>query len=56
MPTTPDPYDLRRVFEEITIDLLHSLRRTFKLHQLEQEKEGFAWEQWQSAKLRHLSR
>lgn len=53
MPT-PDPYDLRRIFEEITIDLLHSFRRTFTLHQLEQEKEGFAWEQWQSAKLRHL--
>lgn len=56
MPNTPapDPYDLRRIFEEITLDLLESMRRTFKLHQLEQGKEGFAWEQWQSAKLRHL--
>lgn len=55
MPNTPpDPYDLREIFEEITIDLLDSLRRTFKLHQLEQEKEGFAWEQWQISKLRHL--
>lgn len=49
-----DAYNLREIFEEITLDLLASMRRTFKLHQLEQEKEGFAWEQWQSAKLRHL--
>src|SRR5690554_2188475 len=56
MPNTPrpDPYDLRRIFEEITIDLLASMRRTFKLHQLEQEKEEFAWKQWQISKLRHL--
>lgn len=51
-----DAYELREIFEEITLDLLHSLRRTFKLHQLEQEKEGFAWEQWQAAKLRHLAK
>ena len=36
------------------MDLIESLRRNFKRHQLEQEKEGFAWEQWQAAKLREL--
>jgi len=51
-----NPYSLRAIFEDITLDLIASMRRNLKRHMAEQEKEGFAWEQWQSAKLRELAR
>lgn len=51
-----DSYNLRKIFEQIELDLVKSMRRTLKLHEAEEKKEGFKWEQWQSAKLRNLWR
>lgn len=36
------------------LDLIANMRKTFKLHQKEEIKEGFSWEQWQKTKLRNL--
>jgi Phage minor capsid protein 2. len=50
-----DSYDLRKIFEEIELELVKSMRRTLTKHELEEEELGFQWEQWQSAKLRNLT-
>jgi hypothetical protein len=47
-------YDIRKIFEQMELDLISSMRRAFYFHQNEQEKEGFEWEQWQLSKLRAM--
>ncbi|HAT4146271.1 TPA: capsid protein [Clostridium perfringens] len=47
-------YDIRAIFEQMELDLISSMHRTFYFHQAEQIKEGFKWEQWQRTKLRSL--
>lgn len=47
-------YNLRKVFEEIELDLIQSLKRNLTHHEKEEEKEGFRWEMWQKAKLLNL--
>lgn len=49
-----NPYSLRALFELMALDLINSLKRNMRRHQLEEGKEGFRWEQWQLAKLRAL--
>lgn len=49
-----ESYNLRKIFEQMEFDLISSMRRNWKRHEQEEEKEGFKWEQWQSAKLRNL--
>lgn len=49
-----DSYNLRKIFVQIELDLAKSLKRTLKLHESEEKKEGFKWEQWQEAKLRNI--
>lgn len=51
----PNPYDISRIFEEMTLDLIRSLARNLKAHEEWERAEGFRWEQWQRAKLRNLS-
>mgnify|MGYP000602591749 CR=1 FL=1 len=51
-----DAYNLRRIFEEMELDLVKSLRRNLKRHEKEEEEEGFRWEMWQRAKLRNLQK
>lgn len=51
-----ESYNLRKIFEQMEFDLISSMRRNLKRHEQEEEKEGFKWEQWQSAKLRNLRR
>lgn len=51
-----DPYDIRVIFELMTLELIASQKRTFHLHQSQQRLEGFVWEQWQIAKLRDMAR
>lgn len=50
-----DPYDINLIFEAMTLDLINSLKRTSIRHKNEEIKEGFRWEQWQSAKLRSMN-
>lgn len=49
-------YNLRRIFEEMELELVKSLRRNLSRHEAEEKKEGFHWEMWQRAKLRNLRR
>lgn len=49
-------YDIRKIFEQMELDLISSMRRAFYFHQNEQEKEGFEWEQWQLSKLRAMEK
>lgn len=47
-------YDIRKIFEQMELDLISSMHKAFYFHQREQEKEGFEWEQWQLSKLRAM--
>lgn len=47
-------YDLRAIFQKIELELIASMKRTLGFHKREEQKEGFKWEQWQSAKLRNI--
>lgn len=47
-------YDIRKIFEQMELDLISSMHRAFYFHQSEQAKEGFEWEQWQLSKLRAM--
>lgn len=49
-----DPYSLREVFEEMTFNLIASLKRNLSRHEREEERVGFRFDQWQLAKLRAL--
>lgn len=49
-------YDVRKIFEQMELDLISSMRKAFYFHQREQEKEGFEWEQWQLSKLRAMEK
>nr|WP_278302314.1 phage minor capsid protein [Ruminiclostridium sufflavum] len=51
-----DNYDIRKIFDDMALDLIRSQRRNFLRHQGEQLKEGFDWEQWQLSKLRELNK
>lgn len=47
-------YNLRKIFEEIELDLIKNLKRNLTRHEKEEEREDFRWEMWQKAKLRNL--
>lgn len=51
-----EAYNLRQIYEQMELDLITSMKRNLKRHQVEEEKMGFKFEQWQSAKLRDLKR
>lgn len=55
MDKKPNPYDINHIFEQMTLDLIDSLKRNSLRHKAEEMKEGFRWEQWQSAKLRAMA-
>lgn len=47
-------YDIRKIFEQMELDLISSMHRAFYFHKREEAKEGFSWEQWQKSKLRSI--
>lgn len=49
-------YDIRKIFEQMELDLISSMHRAFYFHQSEEAKEGFKWEQWQLTKLREIEK
>lgn len=51
-----ETYNLRQIYEQMELELIASMKRNLKRHQAEEEKIGFKFEQWQSAKLRDLKR
>lgn len=47
-------YDIREIFQQMELDLISSMRKAFYFHKIEEDKEGFSWEQWQLSKLRAI--
>ena len=47
-------YDIRKIFEQMELDLISSMHKAFYFHKREEAKEGFSWEQWQKSKLRAI--
>ena len=47
-------YDIREIFDEMSLDLIRSQKRNLQRHLDWEEEEGFKWEQWQKSKLREL--
>ena len=47
-------YDVAKIFEQIELQLIASMKRNLKGHELDESVEGFKWEQWQAKKLREL--
>lgn len=48
-------YDIGNIFRQMELDLIANMKKTLSFHKSEEQKEGFSWEQWQSAKLRALA-
>ena len=46
--------DIARIFEEIELRLIASLKRNLSRHKAEEEKEGFEWSAWQAEKLNNI--
>lgn len=49
-------YDVAEAFERIESQLIESMIRNLKKHQIEEISEGKQWEQWQVAQLKELQR
>lgn len=47
-------YDIRKIYEEMELDLIQSMKGNLRRHQKEELKVGFRFEQLQKAKLREL--
>ena len=50
----PSEYDISRAFKRIENDLMDSMMRNLKRHQVEENEKGFTWEQWQVLQLQEL--
>ena len=46
--------DIARIFEEIELRLIASLKRNLSRHKAEEEKEVFEWSAWQAEKLNNI--
>ncbi len=49
-------YNIREIYQQMELDLIRSMKRNLSRHEKEEVKQGFKFEQWQSAKLRDLER
>jgi len=49
-------YDISRSFKRIENDLMDSMIKNLKRHQIEEVQEGKKWEQWQALQLKELER
>lgn len=49
-----DPYDIKKIFEKIELDLIKNMKRTLWSHQKDEKTEGFEWPQWQSLKIKQF--
>ena len=46
--------EIAKIFEEIELRLIASLKRNLSRHKAEEEKEGFEWSAWQAEKLNNI--
>lgn len=47
-------YDIKKIYEQIELDLISSMQRTLGLHQKDEDLKGFKWPQWQALKLKQI--
>ena len=48
--------DIAKIFEEIELRLIRSLKRNIGRHKQEEQQEGFQWSAWQAEKLRNINK
>lgn len=48
--------DIAKIFEEIELRLIASLKRNLSRHKAEEQKEGFKWSAWQAEKLKNIDK
>lgn len=56
MKNRDEAYNIRKIYEQMELDLITSMKRNLSRHEKEEHKVGFKFEQWQRAKLRDLER
>lgn len=49
-----EAYNIRKIYEQMELDLIASMKRNLSNHEKEESRVGFKFEQWQVAKLRDL--
>lgn len=49
-----DEYDIKKIFEDIELELIKSMKRTLWSHQQDEEAKKFRWSQWQAIKLKQF--
>ncbi|MCM1009031.1 MAG: phage minor capsid protein [Ruminococcus flavefaciens] len=48
--------DIAKIFEEIELRLIRSLKRNIGRHKQQERQEGFEWSSWQAEKLRNVNK
>ena len=51
-----DYKDIAKIFEEMELRLIASLKRNLSRHKAEEQKEGFNWSAWQAEKLKNIDK
>lgn len=51
-----DYKDIAKIFDEMELRLIASLKRNLSRHKAEEEKEGFKWSAWQAEKLKNIDK
>ncbi len=49
-------YNIKKLYEDMEIELISSMKRNYKRHLKEEKDTGFEYSQWQSEKLKELKR
>lgn len=49
-------YNIKKLYEDMEIELIASMKRNYKRHLKEEDKTGFKYSQWQAEKLKELKR
>jgi hypothetical protein len=49
-------YNIKKLYEDMEMELISSMKRNYKRHLKEEDKTGFKYSQWQAEKLKELKR
>lgn len=49
-------YNIKKLYEDMEMELISSMKRNYKRHLKEEDKTGFQFSQWQAEKLKELKR
>lgn len=49
-------YNIKKIYEDMEIELIVSMKRNYERHLKEEDKTGFQYSQWQAEKLKELKR